>query len=215
MPAVSSPTLARLSCRRSRSSNSMTALRSVNRQIAPWSLPASSAIGEIETPRWVAAPGPNAGSSLSVRRPIGRRVERHSSIASTSGDATIPSSSRNDPAGSRGVTPSRRRPAGVEDSHVAAHTDHEQAGGETRDDLLAQPLGGLGALLGGPFLRADPRHGLLQRGREKRRLGPRVTLTAVGRTGRPTEADQREQQHRTERGDDQAEDQEERVGLWH
>ena len=143
MPAVSSPTVARLSFSRSCSSRSLTAVRSVNRQIAPCSSPLSSKSGDTVTPRCV-APCSRLGQRAPRAGRSARCVVRHSSITSDSAG-----SPQHPPI----VARARRRfgnvqhPAagGIEDADLAVQADDEQAGGQARDDLAAQPLGGLGA----------------------------------------------------------------------
>ena len=85
-------------------------LKSLNRQIAPWTRPLPSRMGETVTPRCdVAVPAP---CSLRARRTIGFAVERHSSIASASGGAPE-STSRTWPVQSASGSESSLRPAGL------------------------------------------------------------------------------------------------------
>ena len=60
---------------------------------------------------------------------------------------------------------------GIEDPHLAAQAGDEQAGGQARDDLAAQALGGVGARRGRALLRLQLGHRFLQRRREQRGFG--------------------------------------------
>ena len=162
MPAVSSPSRARLSFRRSCSSSSMTSVRSVKRQMAPCVLPASSRIGETVTPRCEAPPGPVIGTE--------RRT-----IALPGAQAFVDDGGERPGAGQHlaerpfpVVPPACRAScsaAGFSVLHHAVFVHDEQAGRHARDDLAAQALRGLGPRLHRAFLHAQPAERLLHRGR--------------------------------------------------
>ena len=64
----------------------------------------------------------------------------------------------------------------IERLHAAIGADDEQAGGEARDDLVAQPLRGLGAGGEGALALLELRHGFFHGGRHERRFGAGVAL---------------------------------------
>ena len=85
MPAVSSPTRARLSFSRSCSSRATTAVRSVNRQMAPWTSDAAPNSGDTLAPSF-SVPAGAAGISIE-RRTLGCPDLRHCAINAATGAA--------------------------------------------------------------------------------------------------------------------------------
>ena len=214
MPAVSSPTVARLSFSRSCSSRSLTAVRSVKRQIAPCSWPSC-----VEERR---------DGDAEVRHAVPRFRQDHR--APDDGDAPRQAlvddveqrllarrardSPRGDGASGRSEHPAARR---IEDADLAVQADDEQAGREARDDLAAQALRRVGARRRRALLRLQLRDRLLQRRRQERRLraaSVQVTPRVARRRG---EAQQRERQHGDEARHErrQAEQRVARMGVMH
>ena len=144
MPAVSSPTRARLSFSRSCSSSSTTAVRSVNRQMAPWTLRCLAEQrrhGHAELQRRRRG---SAGISI-ARRTMGGPGLRHSSISAASGSSVRQQIAViGAPVRARAEaehTPARR----VDDPNLAVEAHDQQTRGQARDDLAAQALRRLGA----------------------------------------------------------------------
>ena len=98
---------------------------------------------------------------------------------------------------------------------MPAEVDDEQAGGEAGDDLVAQPLGRLGARLHRALLRPQVAQRVLHRRGHEHRLAAAARRALVMLRGGDDEAEDRVRENRGERRDDGGEPEEEVAGLVH
>ena len=97
----------------------------------------------------------------------------------------------------------QQAPAGrIDDADLAVEIDDDEAGREARDDLQAQPLGGLGPRRHRTLLRLELRDRVLERRRQQRVLHAALTIVAthVARGGRKAQHGEHED------GDEAADD---------
>ena len=107
-----------------------------------------------------------------------------------------------------------RRPAGLKIRRCRRAIDDEQAGGQARDDLAAQPLRGLGARRHRLLLRLSLVDRLLQRRRQQRGLGAASRRCRRASRARRGEPQHRERQHADEHADDRGQAEERVAGSW-
>ena len=133
-----------------------------------------------------------------VTRRAGRRAQRRRTIGCRRAGTprrrprarTAPSRSRTVAVSASSHSPSRRRPDGFRIQRPS-RSDDQESGREARDDLAAEALRGLGPCRHRALLRFQPRDGLLERGREHRRLAARVAIRRSRHGPRPRIAGRR------------------------